>query len=132
VCAEESVMCDRSDRWFGESICVHEYSHTFHRGVFSRVDRTFDGKLMAAYDNARSNGLWSNTYADDSLGEYFAEGVQSWYNTNQQARRSPSDGVHNAINTKDELEEYDPMLFEVLAEVLPAEPMWTDCYHYEM
>lgn len=34
--------------------------------------------------------------------------------------------------TLDELEEYDPMLYQVLAEVLPAEPMWTDCYHYEM
>ena len=132
VCAEESVMCDRTtDRWRGESICVHEYSHTFHNGVFRRVDSMFQTKLSAAFDNARSNGLWSNTYADDNAAEYFAEGVQSWYNTNQVPSRTPTDGVHNAINTKDELEEYDPMLYELLAGVLPAVPGWKDCYHYD-
>ena len=44
-------------RWRGESICVHEYSHTFHNGVFRRVDSMFQTKLSAAFDNARSNGL---------------------------------------------------------------------------
>jgi hypothetical protein len=131
LCAEESVMCDRSDRWYGESICVHEYSHTMHLGVYTQVDPMFNTRLRAAYDNARSMGLWSNTYADDNTAEYLGEAVQSWYNTNQRARRTPSDGVHNEINTKDELQAYDPMMYELLSDFLPAEPMWRDCYYYE-
>ena len=48
-----------------------------------------------------------------------------------QPRVSPPNGVHNEINTRAELEEYDPGLYEILAEVLPDEPGYRDCYYYE-
>ena len=78
--------------------------------------------------------MFANTYADDNAAEYFAEGVQDWYNTNQVPRLSgtrESDGVHNEINTKTELQKYDPMLYALLGTVLPVEPKWKDCYWYE-
>jgi len=134
LCAEENVMCDRTtDRWRGESICVHEYSHVMHLYVWNRVISGFDSKVTAAYNNAvRSMGKYPNTYAASNAVEYFAEGVQDWYNTNLQSSRGESgDGVHNHINTRAELKAYDPMLYDLLATVLPDIPQYKDCYYYE-
>jgi len=134
LCAEENVMCDRTtDRWRGESICVHEYSHVMHLYVWSRVVPMFDSKVTAAYNNAvRTMGKYPNTYAASNATEYFAEGVQNWYNTNlQSARGEAGDGVHNHINTRAELKEYDPMLYDLLTTVLPDVPKYKDCYYYE-
>jgi hypothetical protein len=133
LCAEENVMCDRTtDRWRGESICVHEYSHVMHLYVWNRVEPMFDSKVNAAYANAvRTMGLYRNTYAASNAVEYFAEGVQDWYNTNLQSSRGEAgDGVHNHINTRAELKEYDPMLYDLLATVLPDMPAYKDCYYY--
>jgi hypothetical protein len=83
LCAEENVMCDRSvDRWRGESICVHEFGHTMHLGVYNKMDSTFMERV-------------------------------------------------DEINTRSEMKEYDPALYEILAEVLPDEPSYKDCYYYE-
>ena len=130
LCAEKNIMCDRSvDRWRGESICVHEFAHTMHLGVYNVMDRSFNGRVQEAYRAAISAGKYNNTYAASNATEYFAEGVQNWYNTNLESARP--NGVHNEINTRSELLEYDPGLYEILAEVLPDEPTYRDCYYYE-
>jgi hypothetical protein len=134
LCAEENVMCDRTtDRWRGESICVHEYSHVMHLYVWNRVDSMFGSKVNAAYNNAvRTMGKYANTYAASNSTEYLGEGVQDWYNTNLQSSRGEAgDGVHNHINTRAELKAYDPMLYDLLATVLPDVPKYKDCYYYE-
>ena len=46
-------------------------------------------------------------------GEYWAEGVQDWYDTNR-----TMDHDHNHIHTRDQLETYDPELAKLCAEVL--------------
>ena len=132
LCAEENVMCDRTtDRWRGESICVHEYAHVMHLYVWNRTDPQFNSKVTAAYDNAvRTMRLYGNTYAASNATEYFGEIVQDWYNTNLEASAS-GNGVHNHINTRAELEEYDPMGYALLEEVLPDVPAYKDCYYYE-
>jgi hypothetical protein len=130
VCAEENVLCDRStDRWRGESICVHEFAHTMHLGGYAVADKTFNTRLDAAYRAAKAAGLYKNTYAESQAAEYLAEGVQDWYDTNLEA--NPPNGVHNEINTRAELKRYDPTLYALLAEVLPDKPAYRDCYHYE-
>jgi hypothetical protein len=133
VCSEESVMCAGypQDRWAGESICVHEYAHTMQMGGYSAAIPDFDERLRAAYDNILAMDLYSNTYAESNRAEYFAEGVQNWYNTNLETRDGQPNGVHNHINTRSEMMEYDPMLYDLLAEVLPADPGYQDCYYYE-
>ena len=45
--------------------------------------------------------------------EYFAECVQSWYNTNLSGPES-GDGVHNHIDTRAELKSYDPKAYQLL------------------
>jgi hypothetical protein len=100
-----------------------------HMGGYARADSTFNSRLRSAYDSAMSAGLFANTYAASQSAEYLAEGVQDWYNTNLESTRP--NGVHNQINTRAELEDYDPTLHDLLEEVLPAEPMYKDCYYYD-
>ena len=127
LCAEESILCDRGkDRWFGESICVHEYVHTISLYGFYSAVPGFHARLTAAYRNSRQRGLWASTYAAENEQEYWAEGVQSWYYTNLESARP--NGVHGPINTREELRDYDRTLYDLIADTLPAEMDFPDCY----
>ena len=127
TCAEESILCDRQrDRWRGEGICVHEFSHTISAAGLFRADPTFEPRLRAAYQDAQQEGRFDNTYALESLQEYWAEGVQDWYDTNLEA--IPSNGIHNEIDRRFELEAYDPVLYGLIAEFLPEDNQFQDCY----
>jgi hypothetical protein len=57
-------------------------------------------------------GLWKGKYASVNHHEYFAEGVQSWFDNN----REP-DHDHNHVNTRVELLDYDPGLAALCREV---------------
>ena len=50
--------------------------------------------------------LWANTYAATNEQEYWAEGVQSYFDTNIEA--IPSNGIHNHVNTRAELRNIRP------------------------
>jgi len=41
--------------------------------------------------------------------------VQSWFDANLEA--DPPNGIHNHVNTREELEAYDPDLAKLIAEV---------------
>jgi hypothetical protein len=113
--AEENILCLPGDRYVGESILLHEFSHTVLNLGVEFVDTNFKGRLNTAYTAAKNKGLWQNTYADDTVEEYWAEGVQDYYNTNIES--IPSNGIHNEINTRAELKTYDPELFGLIQEI---------------
>jgi hypothetical protein len=81
------------------------------------VDPTFDRRLKAAYDVSMSKGLWAKTYAAENYAEWFAEGTQSWFDTNRQ-----NDSIHNHVNTRAELKTYDPALAALCEEVFGDRP----------
>lgn len=116
--AEENVLCYTSDRYRGENIFIHEFAHTIHETAIRALDTDFDARLTAAYEAAMEAGLWSGTYAATNEGEYWAEGVQSWFNANREA--DPADGIHNHVNTRSELSDYDPALHRLVSEFMPA------------
>ena len=62
--------------------------------------------------NAIEKGLWKDTYCISNKEEYFAETVQSFFNTN--AYSEEPDGVHNAINNRSKLQSYDPEMYDFL------------------
>ena len=124
-CGEENLMCLAGDRYSAESICVHEFAHTIGQGVYE-LDHGFGDRLQAAFDDAKSKGRLANSYRGESPDEYWAEGVQDWYNTNAQA--NPPDGVHNSVNTRGELESSDHGLYVLIGEVFPADTRWGDCH----
>ncbi|MBM83898.1 MAG: hypothetical protein CMJ78_25360 [Planctomycetaceae bacterium] len=111
-CGEENLLCFPGDPYYKENLLIHEFAHTIHlRGVI-RVDPTFNERLKKTWDQAMKQGLWKDKYASSNPAEYFAEGVQSWFNNNRE-----NDHDHNHVNTRKELIEYDPGLAELVKEV---------------
>jgi len=113
--AEENLLCLWDDKYYGESIAVHEFAHTIS---LMGLGDNFDSLLVEfteLYETAMEQGLWKNTYAGSDLQEYWAEGVQSYFNTNAQSVKG--DGVHNYVNTREELAEYDPALYEFISRI---------------
>jgi hypothetical protein len=123
-CAEENLLGYQEDRYNGESILVHEFAHTIHEVGLARLDRDFDARLKKLFEQARQRGLWQRTYAATNHKEYWAEGVQSYFDCNLQA--DPPDGNHNHVRTREQLREYDPDLARLIAEVFRNNPWrWT-------
>ena len=117
-CGEENLLNLEGDRYFDENILIHEFSHCIHSQGLRRVDEDFETELRALYDKALSEGLWGETYAGSNASEYWAEGVQSWFDCNRQSRSGKADGVHNHVDTREELIEYDPDLAKFIEEKL--------------
>jgi hypothetical protein len=112
---EENLLCYGSDPYLGESIMVHEFSHSIKIMALEFMDTDFHNTVNTAYQSALSNNLWDNTYAGSHVEEYWAEGVQSYFETNFEA--DPPDGVHNHVNTRAELQAYDPTLYQLIDDV---------------
>ncbi len=111
-CAEENMLAFEGDPYSTENILIHEFAHNIHYRGMINLDPEFDGRLRETYDRAMSQGLWKGKYASVNHAEYFAEGVQSWFNNNR-----PPDHDHNHVDTRSELREYDPGLAAICEEV---------------
>jgi hypothetical protein len=112
TCAEENLLCYQIDKYHAEDILIHEFAHTIHLVGIIQVDTTINSQLQHALDQALSAGKWKGTYAGTNIYEYWAEGVQDWFDVN--AEVTEPDGKHNQINTRDELKAYDPGLYAIL------------------
>jgi hypothetical protein len=110
--AEENLLCLKGDPYGDENILIHEFAHAVHLMAVNEIDKTFDKRLRAAYDAAKAAGLWEKTYALTNDREYFAEGVQSWFDCN-----APKRHEHNGVDTREKLKAYDPALAKLCAEV---------------
>ena len=119
---EENLLCLPTDRYQGESIAVHEFAHTIHLLGLRKTVFGFDSRLRLLYYAAKIEGLWKDTYAGSDSKEYWAEGVQSYFGTNLQSQ--VPDGVHNFVNTPEELAQYDPRLYRFIDSVF-GEFHWT-------
>src|SRR5262245_20196432 len=109
---EENLLCYATDRYRGENILVHEFGHTIKLLGIQGMEPTFRIRVQHAYDRAKIAGLGASTYAMSNPEEYWAEGVQSYFDANLYA--DPPNGIHNAINTRAKLKDYDPRLFELI------------------
>ena len=115
--AEENVMAYQIDKYHAEDILIHEFSHSIHLVGIAQTDPTINDKLQALLDQAKAEHRFDNTYAQTDIAEYWAEGVQDWFNVN--AEVPAADGKHNWVNTREELKEYDPGLYALIAEYFP-------------
>jgi hypothetical protein len=111
-CAEENLLGYPGDPYSKECIFIHEFAHNIHLRGMTNVDASFDHRVKAAYDAAMKAGLWAGKYASVNHHEYFAEGVQSWFDNNRE-----NDHDHNHVNTRAELLSYDSGLAALCREV---------------
>ena len=94
------------------------HPNAIHRYGIGSLDPKFDARLKGTYTRAKDGGLWKDTYAATNPSEYWAEGVQSYYDCNN----PPNKGVHNDINTREKLAKYDPDLFALIDETFGKNP----------
>jgi hypothetical protein len=104
-CGEENLLNLKGDRYNKENILIHEFNHAVHRHGLGAVDPTFDRRLGEAYNKAMAKELWKGTYVASNHGEYWAEGVQAYFDCMR-----PQFGA----NTREKLQKYDPDLFALV------------------
>ena len=121
---EENVLCLDDDLNAGENVLVHTFATAVQLGL-EAVDSTFAARLKAAHDGAEAAGLWQGTIASRDTIQYFAEGVEDWFDTSPDV--SPPNGVHNEINTRGELQAYDPNLASLVKEAMPNDGWRPKC-----
>jgi len=116
-CGEENLLHYPGDPYDAESILVHEFAHTIHHMGLDTIDKTFDRRLDETYRKTMAKGLWKGKYASKNRAEYWAEAVQSWFDTNR-----PPDHDHNHVDTREELKAYDPGIAKLVEEVFGDKP----------
>ncbi|HPS24849.1 MAG TPA: hypothetical protein PLB28_04635 [Bacteroidales bacterium] len=117
TCAEENILAYQIDKYHAEDIMIHEFAHSIHLIALIYVYPDFNDRLQKSLDAAIKEGKWENTYAATNIAEYWAEGVQNWFNVN--AEVPFPDGKHNQINTREELHTYDKGLYDILSDFFP-------------
>lgn len=117
-CGEENLLRYPGDPYKTENILIHEFAYAIHHMALVLLDKTFDRRLRKAYRSAMKKGLWKGKYAATNQAEYWAEGVQSWFDTNR-----PPDHDHNHVDTREELVEYDPALAKLIKELF-GDKLW--------
>lgn len=113
--ATENLLGYPGSVYYGENILVHEFSHNMLAAI-QTADPKLYARVEAAYAHAKAAGLWSGSYAMTTVQEYWAEGVQFWFDDNMAYRRLPSLTIRN----HEDLQRYDPRLYAALAEVFPS------------
>ena len=73
----------------------------------AKVEVIHDDKVLIVFGGPKQ------CYAGGNSAEYWAEGVQDWFDTNR-----TMDHDHNHIHTRDQLKTYDPELAKLCADVL--------------
>lgn len=109
--ATENLLGMPGTRYYGENIFVHEFSHGILAGIRT-ADPALYARVERAYAAAMARGMWKGEYAAVTVDEYWAEGTQTWFNSN---RLAVVDG-RRILNDAD-LAAYDVALFNVLSEV---------------
>lgn len=112
--AEENVLGVPGERYYGENIMVHEFSHDIFN-TLKVTDPLLAAAVRVAYRHAQREKMWQNSYMMNTIDEYWAEGSQFWFNSNKAYKNGTL-----TIATSDDFEQYDPDLYNILATVYPA------------
>ncbi|MDL2354661.1 MAG: hypothetical protein QFF03_05340 [Pseudomonadota bacterium] len=68
------------DRYVDESICIHEFAHAVWDAGLVFRDGGAQGRLNALWAWDKNSGFLGTTYSSQYAREYWAEGVQAWFN----------------------------------------------------
>lgn len=123
-----------SDGYLGEEdIFLHEFAHaslTYAPLGVPGISLTLRSRAQTRFNQVCPCGngqqgccAWpyTNTYAGDNVDEYWAEGVQSFFNANDEG-----DATHGFVNTRAELYTHDRPLHDMVAEVYQGQTWYPD------
>jgi len=126
-CGEENVLGFPGDPWKGENIFIHEFAHGL-QGVIGGIDERFNERLAALYQEAKQSGRFRGYAIEGGIGEFWAEGVQAWFNCNGTIRPKSGGGQSSFeilgprgehvchIATREQLKTYLPEYAKLLDE----------------
>ena len=132
-CGEESVLRLKGDPWKGESIVIHEFSHGF-QGVIASLDKGYRERFMEIYNNARKSRRFRGYAIGGGPGEFWAEGVQAWFNCNGTIRPESGGGQSSFevigpkgehichLTNRDQVKKYMPEYAKLLDESFGHNP----------
>jgi hypothetical protein len=121
--AEENILGYAKTRYYGEHILVHEWSHGIMHAI-QTVEPALHADIQAAYTDAMGKGKYKGHYAETNANEYWAEGTQWWFWSNYEW----IDGG-TRLQTPEDLQAYDPKLYELLGRVYIGHHIPADVYH---
>jgi hypothetical protein len=114
-CAEENLLGYPGTRYFGQSICVHEFSHGIMRGAIYTVDPEYRKAVEDAYAAAKAKGfVTAQGYPGNNFNEYWATGIEAYVFG---SGRGPEWVLDN-----------DPRLYELVRQVIPSSRMPGNVY----
>jgi len=122
-CGEENLLDFQGDPYHGESIFIHEFGHSLHRAL-AGLDEEFNTRLRAIYDKAKQSGRIGG-YGMNNFGEFWAEGVQSWFECNRAGglQLLGAEGqVLSELNTRAQIKKHLPGLAELLDDAFCRNP----------
>ena len=122
-CAEENLLGYEGTRYYGEHILVHEFSHNI-MSAMRTADSSLYNQILAAYEVAKSKGLYKGQYAINTVAEYWAEGTQWWFWSNYEFY----DGS-TRLQSPDDLKLYDVTLYNILDKVYFGHHIPADVYY---
>lgn len=106
-CGEEGLLKLRSDRYFGNDICMHEFAHNIEgTGMGSEIRAQFNAQFQISKDK----GLWLGSYAGSNPNEYFAE-LTVWYFDSQGSLSGMITPPPRPEHGTEGLRKYDPDAF---------------------
>jgi hypothetical protein len=82
-----------------------------------RMDVEFDERLKKLFDAATAKGLWKGTAAIHNRTEYWAAGVEAYFDAAGTGTVAPN-GADRPITTRELLKAYDPDLFALVDETM--------------
>ena len=117
---EELVLCHPAQSYRQDSL-VHEIGHlVLNLGVEAPTGTGgFRQQLGLLLGQALQQGLWVSTYAGSNADEYWAVAVQAWFDVG---------GSLNGVDTREELEAYDPRVARLVQEVFGDATLSSSCY----
>jgi alpha-glucosidase len=121
TCAEENILAYQIDKYHAEDILIHEFAHSIHLIGLNLAIPDFDKRVKKCYEKAKAAGKLKGTYRETDHLEYFAEGIQDWFDVNAEMERP--DGKHNWCNTREDLQKFDPDLYKLIEEYFPKTNM---------
>jgi hypothetical protein len=116
---EENLICSAADSYPGQSVLTHEVGHTVLDMAVAPADKTMKPRVEAAYRQALANPVYAHTYAMTNADEYWAEGVQDYFNASRAAYGAGGggDGYDGPIASRATLRQDDPVLAQLIGEV---------------